>query len=108
MQSGSDSFSALNQFLVRSKALENMIVGQHHSRSTRPIDLSALNSDNNVSVHQLPRRLHADLQPDLHDAPHRPLVGLPPVPGAHAAGTWTVRRFGPVYRDKVHFILVEF
>ena len=61
-----------------------MTVVHHHRRSsTRPIDLIECID---VSVHQLPRRLHADLQPDLHDAPHRPLVGLPPVPGAHAAG----------------------
>ena len=70
------------------------LVGHHHHRrsSTRPIDLIECID---VSVHQLPRRLHADLQPDLHDAPHRPLVGLPPVPGANAAGTGTVRRLGP-------------
>ena len=30
--------------------------------------------------------LHEDLQPAEHDAPHSPLVGLPPVPGADDAG----------------------
>ena len=38
------------------------------------------------AVTQLNWRVHADLQPDLHDAAGGPLVGLPPVPGAHAAG----------------------
>ena len=30
--------------------------------------------------------VHADLQPDLHDAAGGPLVRLSPVPRAHAAG----------------------
>ena len=38
------------------------------------------------SVHQLPWRVHADLQLDLHDAADRALVRLPPVLGAHAPG----------------------
>lgn len=30
-------------------------------------------------------RVHADIQPDLHDAAHRPLVRLPAVPRPYAA-----------------------
>jgi hypothetical protein len=38
------------------------------------------------AVHQLVGRVHAHLQPDLHDASDWPLVGLPPVPRPHAPG----------------------
>ena len=37
-------------------------------------------------VTEIHGRLHEDLQPDLHDVPDLPLVGVPPVPGAHAPG----------------------
>ena len=29
--------------------------------------------------------IHEDIQSNLHDAPHRPLVRMPPVSGANAA-----------------------
>ena len=38
------------------------------------------------SVTEVCWSLHEDLQPAEHDAPHSPLVGLPPVPGADDAG----------------------
>ena len=38
------------------------------------------------SVTEVCWSLHEDLQPAEHDAPHSPLVGLPPIPGADDAG----------------------
>ena len=36
------------------------------------------------SVPEHGERVHANIQPNLHDALGRPLVGLSPIPGAHA------------------------
>ena len=38
------------------------------------------------SVPEHGERVHANIQPNLHDALGRPLVGLSPIPGADAAG----------------------
>ena len=39
-----------------------------------------------ISVTEVRGSLHEDIQPAEHDAPHSPLVWLPPVPGADDAG----------------------
>ena len=38
------------------------------------------------SVPEHGERVHANIQPNLHDALGRPLVGLSPIPGADASG----------------------
>ena len=47
----------------------------------------ARNEDTTIPPFSVPEhgeRVHAHIQPNLHDALGRPLVRLPPIPGAHA------------------------
>ena len=39
-----------------------------------------------LSVLEHGQCVHANIQPNLHDAVGGPLVGVPPIPGAHAPG----------------------